>query len=455
MRDVNFLRIIIFIIFNSFAQLAISFGVDVCFNDPEQDPQVIRNCIAVNEYCREQPLEPEYKAFLCRVLATSDSLSGLSGTNAIIGGRSLVHSDSVYLIAQLNGFSAWQAYQIMIYSEATDQSSYEPFDKSGSLMVSQDMIEDCYQSNMESYKECLALTPRLMGLYKFNDESGGQLLHLHSRYSESEEAPPTTQFPADYFSARQIDSEVLLSNLKAWTFGMRDDLCVSGITKDIGNPLSACLDSKHLDFPMNFFSFGVGSQVPFQAKLGTFVINENSESKVLSEESSFSAYIPHDTRMAKLGIFLHTLTDRVSHHMCTDRSWFYEKEDGNFNSVFPSAPCGQGGHFLWHVWEQGTDQYNIEDQEFRTMEIALAEIWNVLSERAIQLSLMTEDYQGGERRYVISQMIEVLGIYDPALRLGRMTELIESFGFLPLPGHGSKSDISLLDWLDDAGAFYE
>jgi len=82
------------------SQFAHAFGVDVCFNDPASGQAPIRNCIGVEEVCRTSNLDATQQ-LQCRVAATADSLSGLSGTNAIIGGRSLVHSDSTYLMAQL------------------------------------------------------------------------------------------------------------------------------------------------------------------------------------------------------------------------------------------------------------------------------------------------------------------------------------------------------------------
>lgn len=85
--------------------------------------------------------------------------------------------------------------------------------------------------------ECLSMTHKLMGFYKFNDDSGGQLLHLHSRYSEEKSAPAKTDFPTDYFSPKNVQHEVLLANLKEWAFGRRDDLCASGITEDMSAPL--------------------------------------------------------------------------------------------------------------------------------------------------------------------------------------------------------------------------
>ena len=87
---------------------ASGFGVDVCYNSPTSGEAPIRNCIGVEQICRTSNLNAP-QAVGCRVAATSDSLSGLTGGNAIIGARSLLHSDSTYVMAQLLGFTPWQA----------------------------------------------------------------------------------------------------------------------------------------------------------------------------------------------------------------------------------------------------------------------------------------------------------------------------------------------------------
>lgn len=430
-----------------------AFGVDICFNDTTADPNPIRNCIGVGEACRKQPLEPA-KAVRCRVKATADSLSGLTGTNAIIGGRSLMHSDSAYAMAQLLGYSPWQAYQILIYAEATDQSSYEAFDQQGLPMMSPESMEACYQQDMRSEQACLAITPLVLGLYKFNDTNGGQLLHEHPRYAVSPDIADT-QFPTNYMSPENAPKEVLINNLRAWAFGERDDLCVAGITQDIGNPRSACVSEGHLDFPMYFFAFAYANAVPFRAELGVMMINDDPLVMASTSSAGMADFLPHDPDMAKLGIYLHSLADRVSHHMCTDRSTMYPTGDGNFNTDFSTKGCAQGSHFLWHVWEQGTDQNAVEGEDYRTMPVALDLLWEELKTRGEMLGVVTEDSISQPKDTAIDQIVELLGIFDPADRLNAMVDFMETNGITPLPGHGRYQGMTLEDWLVDVGAQYQ
>ncbi|MDG1461390.1 MAG: hypothetical protein P8Q31_07675 [Luminiphilus sp.] len=452
------MRTTIFVVITLISLLAESplraMGVDTCFNDPDQTDDLIRNCIGLRERCRQEPLEPPPLAVICRARATADSLSGLSGTNAIIGGRSLVHSDSAYVIAQVLGYSPWQAYQIMIYAEATDQSAYEPFDQAGRRLMTMEEIDNCYQQSMLASDTCLAITPEVPGLYKFNDTNGGQLLHEHARYSDTEAPPEITPFPTDYFSAANAPKEVLINNLRAWAFGDRDDLCVAGITTDIVNPLSPCLENSYLNFPMFFFGFAFGDSIPFSADLGVLMINDEPGTLASSASVAMAEYLPHDPAMARMGIYLHSLADRISHHMCTDRSHVYPTAGGGFETAFDQWGCAQGSHFLWHVWEAGTDQSRVLSQDFRTIEVALNVVWDELEKRGRQLGVV-EEVNARRKSETIEGLIDVLGIYDSDARLEAMVELQEIFSVRQLPGHGRYADQPIGQWLQQVGAYYE
>lgn len=439
------------------APRAHAFGVDVCFNSPASGQAPIRNCIGVEQVCRTSNLLPSQQLG-CRVAATADSVSGLSGSNAIIGGRSLLHSDSTYLMAQLIGYTPWQAYQVMIYDEATDQSEYTAFDQNGSQILSDDEIADCRdQWGPAMPRRCRILSPVMSGVYKFNDETGGMLLHLHARFSPNGAAPPAIGFPADYFSVANARYEPLLNNLRAWAFDQRPNACVGGILARApvaGGATAPCeLRNMVLDSPQSFFAAGVSRlKVPFSSDLGTLVINQSDRGTVLATDRSLQAYIaPQEASLAKLGIFLHALGDRASHHMCTDRSWFYRQANGNYTSRYDSVACGQGSHFLWHAWEQGTVQStdNLEP-EHQTMRPTLDAVFDQLVAHA-RLRRMPVA-AGLDKRQLVDRLIAVLEIYDPQQRLDAMVRLMDQYHALPLPGHGSVATLTVEQWLTAARA---
>jgi hypothetical protein len=437
------------------APRADAFGVDVCFNSPTSGQAPIRNCINVEQVCRTSNLAPSQQVG-CRVVATADSLSGLSGSNAIVGARSLLHSDSTYLMAQLIGYTPWQAYQVMIYNEATDQSEYTPFDQNGAQVLADDEIANCRsQWGPAMPRRCRILTPEMNGIYKFNDETGGMLLHLHARFSPNGAAPPAIGFPADYFSAANARYEPLLNNLRAWAFDQRPDACVGGIVARVPMAVSATapceVRDRVLNSPQSFFAAGVTRlKVPFSSNLGTLIISQSDRGTVVATDRSLQAFIaPQEVSFAKLGIFLHALGDRASHHVCTDRSWFYRQASGNYTSNYDSLACGQGSHFLWHAWEQGTEQsaanLNPEHQTMRpTLEAVFDQLVAAAPLRRVPVSSSLN------RQEIVDRLIAVLGIYDPSQRLDAMVTLMEQYHVLPLPGHGTASTLTIEQWLNAA-----
>ena len=431
-----------------------AFGVDVCYNSPTSGEAPIRNCIGVEQICRSSNLTV-MQGIGCRVAATGDSLSGLTGGNAIIGARSLVHSDSTYLMAQILGYTPWQAYQTMIYDEATDQSDYFPFDQNGAQMMSDADIADCRANwGPAMPRQCLVITRVMNGIYKFNDASGGMLLHLHARYSPNGLPPPAIGYPADYLASPNAPYEPLLKNLQAWVFGQRSDACVAGLLTRTGNsPLASCeRTGLVLDSPASFFAAGVSRlKIPFQSNLGRLIVTSDDTATVTADDRSLQAFVsPHDLLFANPGIFLHSLADRYSHHLCTDRSYMFRKVSGNYDSNYAQVTCAQGSHFLWHAWEQGTVQSTANlAPEYQTMRPALEAVYDQLAAYARLRRIPVN--ASANRAVLIDDLINVLQIYDPKARLDAMVALMERYQALPLPGHGSVAGLSLDAWLVRAG----
>lgn len=431
-----------------------SFGVDICFNSPETSP-IIQNCINVDASCRTSNLTA-LQEISCRVTALTDSLSGLSGSNNIIGGRSLIHSDSTYLMAQLIGFTPWQAYQMMIYDEATDQSDYVPYNQNGLQMLTDDEISNCrlhWGSSMPN--QCLLITQTLSGIYKFNSNTGGMLLHLHARFSPNGNPPPQLSYPADYLSDANKPYEVVLNNFQQWVFNQRSDACAAGTlnsSSTLDANTTACSDpSSSLHSPMYFFSPGFSPKpIPFVTTLGTLIINESAPN-TLATDTSFNTYItPHDITFAKPGIFLHVLADRYSHHLCTDNSYFYQAMDGNYTSVYSKTFCAQGNHFLWHAWEQGTNQKATNlASPYQTMQPALEAIFDQLVAYRMYLGKPVNPV---DKATLMNELVNVLGTEDSVARLNKMTALMETYQVLALPGHGATANLSNDEWLAAAGA---
>ena len=452
----RFSLVIFFISLNSYG-----FGVDVCFNNPDTKAPLIKNCLGVEKACRTSNLNAK-QTIACRLKALYDGVSGLATKDTIAGARSLLHSDATYFMAQLIGFDAWQAYQMMIYSEATDQAEYTAFNQKGLQILTNDDIKQCRDHwNTGAARECLIITPEVTGISKFSFQTGGMLLHLNARFSSNGEPPPVSSFPTNYFSQTNYKYEAIPANFRAWVFDKRVDACAAGITQNMNLPDAThapCEQSNHvLKSPMNFFFLSAPKlAIPFSTQLGTLIIetpDQNRISKpVLANNDSFQAYItPHDVSFAKMGIFVHALSDRYSHHMCTDHSYFYQTPDKNYTSAYSSLYCAQGSHFLWHVWEQGTNQTDANLKlEHQTMRPALEATFDQLLAYAKHKDIAIN--QTLDKQTIIDELILVLQTFDPTERLQKMVELMEKNNVLPLPGHGSVANDSVDKWLTLAGA---
>jgi hypothetical protein len=361
-------------------------------------------------------------------------------------------------MAQLIGFTPYQAYQMLMYSEATDQSQYTPFDQNGVPMISSADLSNCVATwgTTAMRRYCEAATPVVNGLSRFNDATGGMLLHLYTRYASNGAPPPPVNgraaaqtFPADYFSAVNAPHELVVNNLRDWVFDQRADACVGGIlARGTGRADNGpCASSSHvLQEPQNYFAPGFYRlTVQYQSTLGQLIINtDSSGATVVATNPSLGRYIwPEDVTYAKMGILVHSLEDRYSHHHCSDNSYFYQTADGDWTSVYSSVECAQGSHFLWHTWEQGTDQSSANlAPEFQTMQPALAAAFDQLVAYAGHTGTKVNRVNVAKKAAIVNSLIQVLQIAEPQPRLSAMVALMEGYQVLPLPGHGSVASLT-------------
>ncbi|HEX8113998.1 MAG TPA: hypothetical protein VF516_39975, partial [Kofleriaceae bacterium] len=80
----------------------------------------------------------------------------------------------------------------------------------------------------------------------------------------------------------------------------------------------------------------------------------------------------HDTSPAhaadaRLGVYLHMLADRISHHVCADRSVIAGPSPSGFSVDLTSAECAQGIHLLRHAWETGVGYARLFPQDRTTL----------------------------------------------------------------------------------------
>lgn len=429
-----------------------AFGVDLCFHKPSPKQPTIQNCINIPQSCKTDRLSPK-QLDICQNQALKVSAESLVGLIPIVGARNTVHSDATYLMAQLIGFTPWQAYQIMIYEEATDQGQYTPFNQQGLPILTELEINDCRKNwGPHIPHKCLLTTPLVHGIYKFNYHTGGMLLHLHARYSPDAKPLPRLNFPINYLTDDN-PHEPLLKNFETWVYDKRENACSGGVTDQTLQPNTPCGPAPHIletranISPLNNFNI----VLPLPTNLGQLTIQDKGP-LVFANNQSLQKYLyPHDISLAKIAIFMHTLQDRYSHHMCTDDSYFYRQPTGDYTSHYSNINCAQKNHFIWHAWEQGTIQSNSNiAPEHQTIRPALSAAYDQLITFALYKNISVNKHLNKDS--ILDDLVHVIEIYNAEERMSKMVQLMEKYKVLPLPGHGAMASQSIDEWLAQADA---
>ena len=281
--------------------------------------------------------------------------------------RGIIHFEAVYFTAQAVGFRGDIAYFIAAFSQAIDFNQYRAIDSCGTDLPFR------------------YWTPPLRGLLRTSTVSGGSIRHLGVPYGSEED---TTDALYPQWGAT---AEGTLSRSRDWAFGDSDTLCHGGITdselKD--NPFSgsSCATRGELlsDVPKL-----VSGPIPLSGgttKLGPQILNYDCEPEcwcsntcpegsppltpkntLLAEANNLGRYIaqspfsklddgtPVPELVARLGIYMHWLSDRASHASCTNAKaskLVGPSDSGDYTISLDTLRCNAISHAMAHYWEQG------------------------------------------------------------------------------------------------------
>lgn len=336
------------------------FAEDLCY---AQGGGPLSNCGPLPPVCLPAGTETTMcKAAILAVVARNRRASD--------SGRSSVHSDSTYLLAQAVGFSPTDAYWIAAYDEATDLNAFEPRDN----------------HSMPVGGGSLA-TANISGFTRTNVQAAGFLLHLIAPYNHGSAAPPPGidglhPVPTD------AQAEPTLASFRAWALAPSSaatPACIAGLTTQ----------SPAGDYATGPACYATGTAL--QGKVAVFAIASVSFSNATGPQiaqsttpaiyaSAFDNLVAgdgaHDARAnhaadARLGVYLHLLADRITHHVCTDRTAIAGPSDAGFQIDLGGAECAQPIHLLRHAWETGVRFAELRPQD-RTTEAALTAVYGEL-----------------------------------------------------------------------------
>ncbi|MGV9825179.1 hypothetical protein [Gordonia sp. NPDC003429] len=381
-----------------------AFAEDYCYAGAHDD-----NCTPLPADC---PLhEPVPPTCLAQVVTTTV----VSSRNPR-GARSLIHTDSTYIMARAVGFDPSAAYWIAAYDEATDLGTFTPKFPDGTPVP-----------------DAAARTTRdISGLVRTNFPTGGLLIHFP--------VPMATGHPVDgLHPVTSARTEPVIAGLRRWALagaGTSVPLCTGGLTlpsvnADYTSGNRCYTDTSGRSVPIvGLLSVMSTAAIPFATSTGAQVVSGSIRS------GQFDSYIgPHGPE-ARAGIYVHSLADRISHHRCLDASGIRapSTQFGGFVVDLNNPECDQGVHALRHAYETGVP-FDSLDAPDRTTSAALPAVYDALVELARARGVLATTATNPETRdSVLDELTLALQVKDGPRRLGAVTAVGCRRGIPAFPG---------------------
>jgi hypothetical protein len=198
------------------------------------------------------------------------------------------------------------------------------------------------------------------------------------------DVPPHHPVPTD------ASTEPTLANFRAWSLAASSaaaPACTAGLT----------IQSPAGDYATGAACFATGTAIrapialfgpiaaPFRTQAGP-QIDQDPGTGAQTLAPAFDALVAgdgaHDASAvhaadARLGVYLHILADRITHHVCSDRTAIAGPTRDGFRIDLTNSDCTQGLHLLRHAWETGVAFSALRAQD-RTTEAALATVYDEL-----------------------------------------------------------------------------
>jgi hypothetical protein len=298
-------------------------------------------------------------------------------------GRSMIHADSTFFIAQALGYRADVAYWIAAYNENTDYGIYQPIDQCG--------VQATATNSGANY-----ITAAFNGFVRTNGNTDGPLDHYIVSYSPNTEGTDVHgaggvqalypfHYPQPGYPLHIDDTyQKTLANLRQWgMLATRDPglLCTVGLTESATKCVSGVTISGTVPLINASSKLGIKLSVPAGPKVLNSPTRANPNTPTtyypaleswLNDKSRTTGTLylakvpePVPVQIARFGVYLHTLQDSSSHATyCGDDApappggrdpgtYMYKDSDGSIKLSFGSS-CASSPHLAGHVQETGT-----------------------------------------------------------------------------------------------------
>jgi len=295
-------------------------------------------------------------------------------------GRSMIHADSTYFIAQALGYRADVAYWIAAYNEVTDYGLYNPIDQCGKQAASSNSGKNYMAAAFDGFRRTNTNTDGPLDHYTASYSPNGQGTDVHG--AGGVQAVYPLHYPIPGYPEHIDDTyQKTLANLRGWGMLATDDpgiLCTVGMTSS--STQSGCLEatisgtvpflrvSQKIGVPISVaagrkvLNFGNGTTVDYYDKLQAYLDDPSKTTGTLWMSPTPG---PVPVQLARLGLYLHVLQDTSSHATyCGDDApstpggidpgtYMYLDANNNVKFLFGTG-CANSAHLAGHLQETGT-----------------------------------------------------------------------------------------------------
>jgi hypothetical protein len=313
----------------------------------------------------------------------------------VMPGRSMIHADSTYFIAQALGYRADVAYWIAAYNEVTDYAQYLPIDQCGGQAANLNAIQGQRAVAKVPNSGRNYVTAFFNGFQRANLATDGPLDHYVVAFSPNGQGTDVHgaggvqaiypfHYPRPGYPLHIDDTyQKTIANFRQWGLLRTDDpglLCTVGLVAADGKtcltggmitglvpaimpnpnvpnmpgaPISTPTGKKILDSTTN--------PVTYYDQLQAYL---NDEKKTTGKLWKSPKPEPVPVQIARFGIYLHTLQDTASHATYCgddaptppgggDAGTYMWMVDANVSLSFGNS-CATGPHLAGHLQETGS-----------------------------------------------------------------------------------------------------
>lgn len=455
-----------------------AFSEDVCVMTSEDGKLSIENCLN-SDYCG-----PNAENHLrCRA---NSLLTAMDAFN--YPARSVLHTDSTFFIAQMIGLREDVAYWIAAYNESADVGTYVPFDMFGKRYYDEDPNK---RSNlMPEY----TTTANMFGWYRQSGMTGGINFHFPAVFKYSAQSPyPGATNPTYRIDGQQprLDDPIYegqLYHLRQWalfnknacTNGLSEydsvsksfftsSTCyrenVSGLENNPASakkwisgrlPLLSMKDDVYADFAA-YSGPAIAKALPVDTNsdgvndlLNDVIYDYDLYEELLSPSLGILYSEPIEQKpkvpaiIARMGIYLHFLQDRISHYQCSDASIVNEPDkDGYFHYTYSTEQCTADLHAVRHYEELGFPAALIPQRTYSAMIYTWDELVSFAQMHPqflevqfspAQLKLMKEEVIGNKSRPGIL-FTDAISKQSACERVQAIVRLNDAYGLQQMPGY--------------------